>query len=81
VIVDPGAARGHGASSRDPRYLEQLRHVVDGEVEMGPCGIQGCTHPDLALHHQCATCGKYVRNPCAMESDLFIKITALIPKV
>ena len=33
MIIDPGAARRHGASSRDPGYLEQLRHVVDGEVE------------------------------------------------
>ncbi len=33
MIIDPGAARGRGARSRDPGYLEQLRHVVDGEVE------------------------------------------------
>jgi hypothetical protein len=71
LIIDPGGARGRGASSRDPRYLEQLRRVVDGEVEVGPCGIEGCTFPDLALHHKCTTCGKYVHNPCAIQNGLF----------
>jgi hypothetical protein len=70
---DSGAAHGRGASSRDPRYLEQLWRVVDGEVEEGPCGIKGCTFPDLALHHKCTTCGKYVHNPCAIQNGLFDK--------
>ncbi len=35
VIVDPGAARGYGASSRDPNYREQVEHIVDGGFEKG----------------------------------------------
>jgi hypothetical protein len=71
LIVDEGAARGYGASSRDPNYIQQLERIVNGVFEKGVCGIQGCTFPDLELRHKCHTCGKYVHIPCAMEKDLF----------
>jgi hypothetical protein len=75
VIIYPGAAQERKASSRDPRYLEQLQCVVDGEVEEGPCGIEGYTFPGLALHHKYTTCGKYVHNTVYLTT----KATALSP--
>jgi hypothetical protein len=71
LIVDPGAARGRGASSRDPNYRAQLERIVDGQTEKGHCAVEGCTLPSLELVHKCHTCRKYVHNPCAMSNDLF----------
>ena len=54
----------------DANYREEVARIVDGEMEKGHCGIQGCDRL-LDLRLKCHTCGKYVHDLCAIANDLF----------
>jgi hypothetical protein len=76
LMADPGAAHGHGTSSRKANCREQVAcAVLDGEMEKGQHGIkEACAHSELDLQFsKCHTCGKHVHDPRAIVNHLFHK--------